>query len=111
MQLALIISFLVIAAGTAVYLYRAFEAWRKQATLQKQVKDSIDLSKDLETPWVELLLKAKAQMQTDEYEKFESAVLMLVKNIGVVNHSELQTQAEKMALLDKLGKNSTNSHD
>ncbi len=111
MQLVLIVSILVIAAGAAVYLYRVYRAWRNQATLRRQVNDSIDLSKDPETPWVEILKKARTQMPADEYEKFESAVLMLVNNIGVVNRSGLTTQAEKMALLEKLNKLPADSHE
>lgn len=71
-------------------------AQKIRATLQKQVSNSLDLSKDPETPWVETLVKARTQMPAEEYEKFERAVLMLVENINVVNRSGLKTQTEKM---------------
>ncbi|OIR08417.1 hypothetical protein GALL_92110 [mine drainage metagenome] len=86
-------------------------AQKIRVTPQEQVSSSLDLSKDPETPWVETLVKARTQMPVEEYEKFERAVLMLVENIGVVNRGGLKTQAEKMALLEQLGKSSAESHD
>ncbi len=86
-------------------------ARRIREALQEEVNHSLGLSNDPETPWVKILVKARAQMPPEDYEKFERAVLKLVGDINAVNRSGLATQSEKMALLEKLTKSSAPSND
>jgi len=98
----LLLAILAVAAAAIVYLYRNYADWKRHRLQQNAVESALNLDDDPETPWVNMLVKARKEMSDEDYAKFQSAVLDLVKNIGVVNRSGPKTEAERWALLKEL---------
>jgi hypothetical protein len=108
MQIILMICICIIALAAGVYLYKVYTAGRVQTANQEAVERALNLGGDPETFWVNILVKAKAQMPAEKYETFQSAVLEFVGYINTVNRSGLKNQSEKSALLEKLARASHN---
>lgn len=92
----------LIAISIAVRLYQFFLARRVQRRQRLEVAYALDLSEDSETPWVNILVKARKEMPPEKYEKFEAAVFDLVAKVNQVSSDNAKSQSEKMALLARL---------
>lgn len=92
---------LVTGLGVGWYVSQSSKARLKRRAQQKAVDEALNPD-PRETAWVNILVNARKTMPAEQYQKFESAVMDLIDKIKIVNRSGLQSSGERVAMLQKL---------
>ena len=90
------VSLFLISAAAAVYLFRVWMIWRKDKQIKVAVADALDVVSLPEAGWAEMLVKARREMQPDQYEKFEKGIHSVIARLNEINTSGLKTEKERL---------------